>query len=265
MPLDDAIRGYYDRGAEQGRLASSGRLEAIRTREVLERHLPASADIIDVGGGPGAYAHWLAEAGHRVHLVDPVPLHVQQALSAPGQSLAGAVVGDARDLPFPDACADVVLLLGPLYHLTEAADRARALTEAWRVLRPGGFVVAAMISRYASTVDGLFAGFLRDPAFERIVEGDLRDGRHVNPGLHPGWFTTAYFHLPDELHREVAAAGFAVGPPVAIESVGAWLPDLDAWLDDPASLQSLLRAIRRVETDPALLGVSAHVVVVGRR
>ena len=72
-----------------------------------------------------------------------------------------------------DASVDAVLLLGPLYHLTERADRVRALAEGRRVLRPGGVLAAAAISRYASAVDGLFRGHLREPGFEAIVERDL--------------------------------------------------------------------------------------------
>src|SRR5262249_25732135 len=154
----------------------------------------------------GAYALPLAAEGYAVHLVDPVALHVEQARAAsaaqPDAPLASAAVGDARELPLDDASADAVLLLGPLYHLTDAEDRARALREAHRVLRPGGLLAAAAITRFASTLDGIAQGFLLEPGFEAIVERDLADGQHRNPGEHPRWFTTSYFHRPEELERE---------------------------------------------------------------
>ena len=264
---------YYDRGTEQGRLADWGRLEFLRTRELLARFLPAPpATVLDVGGAAGAYALPLAAEGYEVHLVDPVALHVEQALDAsadqPDAPLASAAVGDARALPFDDESAAVVLLLGPLYHLTEAADRTRALREARRVLRPGGLLAAAAITRFASTLDGVAQGFLLEPGFEAIVERDLADGQHRNPDGHPGWFTTAYFHRPDELEREVADAGFDVTALVAIEgAVGAAAETraLDAWLDDPGRREVLLRAIRRVEAEPSLLGASPHVMAVATR
>jgi ubiquinone/menaquinone biosynthesis C-methylase UbiE len=188
---------YYDRGDEQGRLGDWGRLEFLRTRELLQRFLPAPpATVLDVGGAAGAYAVPLAAEGYEVHLVDPIALHVEQALAASAAqregSLASAVVGDARELPFADASADIVLMLGPLYHLTEAADRTRALREARRTLRPGGVLAAAAIMRFASTLDGIAQGFMLEPGFEEIVERDLDDGQHRNPDAHPGWFTTAY-------------------------------------------------------------------------
>lgn len=68
--------------------------------------------------------------------------------------LASAQIGDARELPWADETIDVVLLLGPLYHLTKIEDRLAALSEAGRVLRPGGLLATAAISRFASTYDG---------------------------------------------------------------------------------------------------------------
>jgi ubiquinone/menaquinone biosynthesis C-methylase UbiE len=245
----------------------------MRTRELLSRLLPAPpATVLDVGGAAGAYALPLAAEGYEVHLVDPVALHVEQARAAsaaqPDAPLASAEQADARELPFADESADVVLMLGPLYHLTDAADRARALHEARRVLRPGGLLAAAAITRFASTLDGVAQGFLLEPGFEEIVERDLAEGQHRNPDAHPGWFTTAYFHRPDELEREVASTGFDVRAVLAIEgAVGAAAEThaLDAWLDDPVRRDVLLRAIRRVEAEPSLLGASPHVLAVATR
>ena len=157
--LDQAVADYYARGEEERRLeASEFPLERIRTQLILRRVLPPPpATILDVGGAAGVYAYWLAGLGYRVHLVDPVPLHIEQAKSAgrPGPiALASLAVGDARQLDFADGAADAVLLLGPLYHLTDRADRVAALTEARRVSGPDGVVVAAAISRFASLLDG---------------------------------------------------------------------------------------------------------------
>ena len=267
MTDEHEIAAYYERGNEEGRLGDWGRLEFLRTRELLSRFLPSPpATVLDVGGAAGAYALPLAGEGYDVHLLDPIALHVEQArLASAAQAapLASTAVGDARELPFADESADVVLMLGPLYHLTDATDRARALQEARRTLRPGVLLAAAAITRFASTLDGIAQGFLLEPDFEEIVERDLADGQHRNPSGHPGWFTTAYFHHPDELEREVAAAGFAMRAMLAVDGpVGAAAEagSLDAWLDDPAKREILLRAIRRVEAEPSLLGASPHVL-----
>ena len=141
MDIDRRIVEYYNRGHENDRLTARPSLELIRTKVLLERFLPAPpARVLEVGGASGVYSGWLAGLGHDVELVDPVPLHVEQASARGGFT---ARLGDARALPQPDDSFDAVLLLGPMYHLTDRAERVLAFTEAARVTRPGGLVLAA--------------------------------------------------------------------------------------------------------------------------
>ena len=270
--LDAKILAHYEEGVERERLlrGGAGRLEYLRTRELLARYLPpAPATVLDVGGGAGVYALPLAREGYAVHLIDPVTQHVEQAREASALQrdtpLAGAEVGDARRLLWDDKSVDAVLLLGPLYHLTSRDDRLQALQEAYRVVRPGGVIAAAAISRFASTYDGLLRGFLEDTRFKDIVERDVPEGQHRNPSGRPEWFTTAYFHLPQELRNEATEAGFSVEALVGIEGPAWVLPDLDSWLEDPPRRSTLLDTVRRVEAEPSLLGATAHILVVGRR
>jgi len=266
------ILAYYERGAERERLLfGRGELERVRTRELLTRHLPAApASVLDVGGGWGVHAFWLTEQGYDVHLIDPVPGHIEQArerMSEPGvYPLASARVGDARQLDQASDSVDTVLLLGPLYHLPERADRLLALREARRVLRTDGLVFAVGISRFASLLDGLNGQRLNDPEFARIVEQDLRDGQHRNPSERQGYFTTAFFHHPDELREEVAAAEFAVADILGIEGPGYWMVhDLEARLSDPAQREQLLLAARAIEREPTLLGLGPHIMAIARK
>jgi SAM-dependent methyltransferase len=263
------VRAHYEDAIDEGeRLGrGSGRLELLRTQEIVRRHLPPGRlRILDVGGGTGAHAAWLAGDGHRVHVIDPMLRHVEQArrLAGPGRTVT-AEIGDARALREPDASADAVLLLGPLYHLVERADRVAALGEALRVVTPGGPVFVGAISRFASLYDGLSRGYLLDAGFRRIVDDDLKDGQHRNPDGTPHWFTTAYFHHPDELAPEAAEAGLDPVEVVGIEGVAGWFgPLLERW-DDPAVREAILFSARAVESEPALLGASAHLLMVARR
>jgi hypothetical protein len=149
--------------------------------------------------------------------------------------------------------------------LLEASERNQALTEARRVCRPGGVIIAAAISRFASTLDGLRGGYIDDPAFADIAAGDLRDGRHFNPTGDPAYFTTAYFHRPEELFAECAAAGLSHEATLAVEGPGWLLPDLDARLADQRRRAVLLDVLDALEAEPTLVGASAHVLVVARR
>lgn len=260
-----SIVAHYALGVEQPRLAGgTSRLEFARTRLILHRFLPAPpARVLDIGGGPGAYARWLTEQGYGVHLVDAVPLHVEQARTASnGYTVA---LGDARDIQEADASADAVLLMGPLYHLTERADRKRALVEAGRVARAGRPIIIAAISRFASLFDGLWKGYLDDAAFEGIVERDLCEGQHRNPDERPGWFTTAYLHLPDELAQEVRDAGLVLDDLLAVEGPGWLCPDFEARWQVDRRRQQLLDATARIEREPSLLGMSAHLLAVAHR
>jgi ubiquinone/menaquinone biosynthesis C-methylase UbiE len=160
---DESLRDIVDlstKTPEESRLGSgSSQLEFERTQELIRRFLPAAAvRVVDVGGASGAYAFWLAAQGCEVHLIDATPRLVEVARGAndaASHKLASIAVGDARRLPFDDRSVDAVLLLGPLYHLTQQDDRLAALTEARRIMRPGGLIFGAGISRYAGTLDGL--------------------------------------------------------------------------------------------------------------
>jgi ubiquinone/menaquinone biosynthesis C-methylase UbiE len=265
----DRIVRFYREADEASRLGAGWfQLEHVRTQELILRYLPpAPGTIIDAGGGSGTYACWLAGQGYRVHLIDPVPEHVEQAREAsckqPEHPLASAGVGDARRLPHADGTADAVLLLGPLYHLVEREDRLACLREAHRVLRPGGLSWGAGISHFASLLDSLTHGFFDDPGFAPILARDLEDGQHRNPTANRVYFTDAFFHRPGELAREVQAAGFQLLEVLPIEGPGWLARDFDRLWADPMQRDRLLTAVRKMEREPSVLGASSHIMAIG--
>lgn len=274
MPEDTSnsrIIDYYRESDEASRLRTEYfQLERERTRELISRHLPPPpARILDVGGGAGVYACWLASSGYEVHLIDPVAKHVEQARAASAQQsdhpLASAEVGDARRLNHDDGSVDAVLLLGPLYHLLEKQERLACLREARRVLRPGGLLWGAGISHFASLFDSLAHGFFTDPHFAPILTRDLEEGQHRNPTRNPVYFTDAYFHRPGELCREFLAAGFQIVELVAIEGPGWLARDFDRLWNDPFQRKRLLETVRKVEREPSVLGATAHIMAIGRK
>jgi SAM-dependent methyltransferase len=267
--MDAEILAYYEHGLERDRLASGRqRIEFLRIWDLLERCLPAApASVLDVGGGAGAYAIPLALAGYQVHLIDPVPLHVEQAAAASRQArtaLAGISTGDARDLPAADGSADAVLLLGPLYHLTSREDRLTALREARRVLRPGGIAIAKALSRFYPVFEELAGGMTTSAGGLDGTVRFLADGQHRNPGGDPAHFTTSYFHRPEELADEITEAGLELRQVVAASGSVKLLPGLSQLLDVPEGRHHVLSVLRLLEAEPSLIGMSQNFVAIAQ-
>lgn len=252
------MRHYVDGTDEASRLGRTahGRLEFLRTRELLRATVPTSSVVLDVGGSTGVHAAWLADDGHTVHLVDVVADHVAVAARLPGVT---AELGDARALSAVDESVDVVLLLGPLYHLTFPADRVAALAEARRVLRPDGVLAAGAISRYLSVVEAGATGGLTE-SMTTSVRATIETGTY---DAHLG-FVPAHFHTATELADEVTSAGFRMvevhgveGPTWAtLDAVGERFEELA-----PAAL----RAARLVARDPLMINASAHLLALARK
>jgi ubiquinone/menaquinone biosynthesis C-methylase UbiE len=260
VDLDPLIQEFYrDRYVEDDRLIRSGhgRLEFVRTQELLRRWLPPASDVLDVGGATGIHARWLAEDGHRVTLVDPVVEHVEQAAAV---GTFSAEVGDARRLRQADASVDVTLLLGPLYHLVEASDRAQALSEAIRVTRPGGLVVAAGINRYGGLIEAGSNGHLNPDNLHLFTEA-FASGR--NDGK--SGFTVAYFHHADELATELTTAGLTDVEVLGVEGPAANILQNTTGDAVEALLPSAVLLARQVESDPNLISAGFHFLARGRR
>ncbi len=257
---------HYREVRESERLAEGiGELERLRTQDILSRYLPKpGAKILDVGGGAGVHALWLAREGYEVHLIDPVPHHVEQAREASraqhGHPIASCSTGDARQIAWPEQSVDAVLFLGPLYHLVHRSDRLKALREAHRVLEPRGKLFAATVSRFGSLLDGLVRDLVADPKFIEILRQDLRDGQHRNPTNNPNYFTTAFFHHPEDLKDEIEEAGFRLERRIGIEGPAWLMASFSLHWNNSDKRQLLLELLQLIEEDYCLLGASAHVM-----
>jgi SAM-dependent methyltransferase len=240
-------------------MSADGRLELLRTQEILRRFLPASpARVLDVGGGAGVHAQWLVKDGYHVDLIDPIVRHVELAAT-----VCSAALGDARALEKADASYDVVQLLGPLYHLPDPADRQQALREARRVVRRGGLVAAAAINRYASLFEHVALAHLQTERLQLSIGSILRTAVHDGKR----GFTLAYFHRAEELADELRAAGFIDVRVFGVEGP-AWslLKAVEQSGSEPREelFQSVLTAARMAEPYPELLAASSHLLAVGK-
>ena len=270
--FSDEILSFYRQTQESKRLTNDvrGQIEFARTQEIITRYLPAPpAVVLDIGGGSGSYACWLAKSGYEVHLVDPVDLHIEQAKEASNQQpehpIASVLLGDARVLRFASASADAVLLLGPLYHLVDKSERLLALKEAYRVLRSGGVMVAAGISRFASLLDFFCKDRLGSSVLRDIVQQDLETGYHRNPTENLEFFTDAYLHRPEELSSEVVEAGFQQQTMLAVQGPTWLFKSVESYWMDPDQRDVVLDFIRKVEAEPSILGMSSHILAIGTK
>ena len=266
----DKIKKYYSTEIEKDRLeVDLFKLEGIRTKEIIERYLSReSMRIADIGGGAGHYAFWLQEKGHHVSLVDLSPKNIELATmfsQDTGIQLTDLEVGDATNLNFKDGQFDLALLLGPLYHLVDRNERIKALSEAKRVLTTGGTLLVAVISRYASLIDGFKRDLIIDDHFEKLLINDLQTGVHLNETENLEYFTTAYFHTPSEIMTEIAESKLKFEKLIAIESFG-WIADnFNEKSADLNYMNKLRKIITMVETNSDIIAMSPHILAVAKK
>jgi SAM-dependent methyltransferase len=262
------IDDFYSATSEEGRLLLGlGPLEFERNKDLISRYLPKKGVIIDIGGGPGIYSEWLAGMGHEVYLIDPVEKHIKQANKRSKQAKKPfrSILGEAQKLNLPDNFADVVVLHGPLYHLQLKAERLKAITEARRILKPNGVVLGFAINHSASSIAALLNGFIHVPEMLQMCKDELMSGIHNPPKNMPGILPKAFFHPPQQLRDEREEAGLSYIDTYAVEGM--------VWLDknyfetrgDEKKKAALMELLKLTENDQALLGLSPHMMIAGRK
>lgn len=257
--IDTAIQHYYthqfDENARLTTRSAQSALEFIRVQEIVGARIGAEARVIDIGGGTGVHAAALAEAGHRVVLVDPV---VAQVEIARGHGTFSAQVGDARRLAFADDMFDAAVLFGPLYHLRDRADRLAALREAARVTAPGGHLFAAAIPRLARHAQ-LSAADPDPTPYPDALVALLAHGIPTPDSRFPA----GHFHTAASLEQELRDAGLADVEVHAIEgAAGLVLEQVPA--GDRELLEAALTIARRTGHLPAARELSNHLLALAR-
>lgn len=277
--LDKAVLAYYEEGREYHRLRNGiGLIEFERTKELLRENLPSPPAVIyDIGGAYGEYSWWLASMGYEVHLFDLSETNIKLSRTLkneyPGCSLAASKVCDAREIPRADGSADAVLLMGPLYHITDDKERIKAIRESFRLLKKGGVIFAAALTPcsvllYNITVYSPNDGemYLENPAFLKMIERELKDGCHINPNkeVYAG-LGSAHLHTAKALRAELEIGGF---PDAVVHGVmgGAWLANnIDELWKNEKSRNALMNTVRLLDTHEEIIGLSCHLFAVSRR
>ena len=276
--IDSAVLAGYNAGIEMGRLRSGiGILEFERSKEILLENLPKPPAVIyDIGGAYGEYAWWLSSLGYEVHLFDlsetNILLSAELAREYPGVSLKSAEVCDARAVPRGDGTADAVLLMGPLYSITEMEERILAIRESHRLLKDGGLLFSAALTPYSVFVSRLAVYHADDtekrreldnPAVLSMIARGLRDGCYINPEKKiANGIGSSHLHTAKALREELSLGGFDT---LSVHGVmgGAWLaPNLDHLLENADTRELLLKSIRMLDGHEEIIGLSGHLLAV---
>ena len=276
--IDKSVTAYYEAGREYDRLRMNiGLIEFERTKEILLETLPKPPAVIyDIGGAYGEYSWWLASLGYEVHLFDlsetNIKLSAELAKEYPNCSLASSEVCDARNVPRADNSADAVLLMGPLYHITDYDERIKALNESRRLLKKGGVLFAAALTPFSVLLYNITVyspdggeSYLEDSRFLAMVERELKDGCHVNPNreVYEG-IGSAHFHTAKALRAELADGGFIKAVVHGVMG-GAWLAhDIDGLWKNEKSRKALMATVRLIDTNEEIIGLSGHMLAVSR-
>lgn len=264
--MRENVINSYENYREEDRLSTNHarKIEFLTTVRILEEHLHSGMKMLDCAAGTGIYAFHFADKGYDVTATDITPRHVaimDEILKSKDYEMRTAVL-DATDMRmFSDESFDVVLNMGPLYHLTEEDDRRACMSECYRVLKKGGLLVTAYIPRYY--IFQFIA--LQDPQFldARLAKQLTETGvlRHEDEKC---FWTDTYYSSADEMQRIYEALGMEVidhfaqdgQAPQFHETVDAWNEEqFRIWCDYHYS----------VCRESSTLGKSNHVVIIGRK
>lgn len=259
------IEIFYNKVSEETRLEKGmGVFEFERIKSLIEKYLSTSSSkIIDVGGGTGKYAEWLAKKGHDVHLVEPVAKHLQLAENRAKKLKNKFFVhlGESRKLDFPNNYADLILLHGPLYHLQRKEDRESTIIEARRVLKNGGIILGFAINYTASTLVGLLNGLIHKRSFFEMCKNELTSGIHNPPDDFPWLLAEAYYHKPEQLKEEFLQQDLTYLNTYAVEGM-AWLDkDFFANMLNHKKRKTLIELLQVTENDSYILPFSPHMMI----
>lgn len=274
MSQEDVKRYYTYLGEQEWERLNAttiGAIEYAVTLHALETYLPSDGRILDVGGGPGRYTIWLAQRGYRVVLADLSPELLEIARLKinehdVSENIEAIVEADVRDLSsWPNAAFDAVLALGPFYHLPDEADRLRAAREIRRILHPGGTAFIALMPTYTFLRRTLYLPDERHHLLDDEWTSQLFEHGFFENDI-PGRFTHGHGVDLAQVAPFFEGCGYQTRGLLALEGFTAGLESVIRELsqENPELYQKVLDLILDHAGDPSILGMSIHILYIGR-
>lgn len=265
------IINYYNKFDEWGRLDREP-IEFQVNWHYIRKHLPKIGCILDNGAGPGKYSMKLAKEGYRVTLADLTPKLVEVAENKAHEldltdQFNGFFVADARELKqMNDEQFDASLMLGPMYHLQEEADRIKAVKELNRVTKKNGLVFVAFMPRIRHVLTSLLfpENWKPNNSMDSINQFDQSGCfNHADEGR----FTGAYYFNIEEINPFMESQGFEIIELIG-SNVGASLTheNWNYWREKgEKEVEKITKLLIEKASNPHILGISSHLLYIGRK
>ena len=257
---------FYENYDKENRLTTDNarRIEFLTTVTVLDELLPVKSKILDCAAGTGIYSFYLTEKGHDLTALDITRRHIEiikNELKNKPYSI-NASVNDARDLSmFEDESFDVVLCMGPLYHLTESSDRLRCLNECKRVLKKDGLLISAYANKFFVIPHVITQDFkyLNADLIESIIETGVL--RHDDPLC---FWTDTYFYTPEGIEDTYHSLDLDIIDHIATDGTSIhYRNSINSMNDD--QFQIWFDYHLKVCREKSIMGISNHGLIVGRK
>ena len=253
---------WYDNEYDEWERLERHKIEFDITKRYLDKYIIGeNLEIFDIGGGPGRYSIYLAEKGHRVSLLDLSKRNIEVAKEKSAErniTLEAYIHGNALEIDQYEQKYDIILLMGPLYHLIEETDRKAAIKGALRLLKPNGIIFASFISNYAPIQDYL-KGVYHVESIDELL-GFLKDG--VNTG--ESGFTTSYFTDYKEARDLMNSFGLTEIVFAGVENILGSKENEINMLEE-SEYRKWLEIGYQLSEDENLMGTSEHFLYIGRK
>ena len=259
---------HYEKYDEDSRLVRDKvhKIEYSTTLHILNKYIVGNMKILDLGAGTGRYSFYYGEKGNSVTAVDIVPKHVKimnEKLIENKDIDINVKLGTATDLSvFEDESFDVILCLGPLYHLRTQLERDKCINECLRVLKRGGILAVAYINKLFVTTT-LIASDKSSCLNERFLN-EIIDNGTIENYKNDTFFKNSYFFLPSEIEDYISGFNAERLEHVGTDGISVLLNDMvNGFSDDEYS--QWMKYHLKVCGEPSILGYSNHGLYVCRK